>query len=102
MLRSIGASTTRPRPTVFDRMWRCSRSLRVEVLDWGRVADSFQISDPKILGAAVAPIYKHLPEEGVAVRMVGIEERSLPLGQAWTMRQIPLCDLSEARGFLDG
>lgn len=102
MLRSIGASATRPNSTLLDRMARCSRSVQVDVFNWGRIEDSFQLSNPKNLGAAIVPICKHLPQEGVAVRLLGIEEQSLPLGIDRTIRQIALCDLSEACSFLDG
>lgn len=102
MLRSIEASATRPRSAFFDGMWRCSRSVQVDVLLWGLVADSFRLSDPHTLGDAMAPIYRHLPQEGVIVRLLGIEEAFLPLGIGRTTRQVVLCDLNEAHSFLDG
>ncbi len=100
--RSIEASFAGPRVTLSGRLWRRSRSVQVDVFNWGRVADSFRVSTPSILGEAIAPIYKHLPQEGVAVCLRGIEERSLPFGISRSSHEVALCDMMEALSFLEG
>lgn len=102
MLRSIEASLHRPRAAFFGRLRRRSRLVRVEVLWWGLVADSFQASDPATLKTATTMIYKHLPETGGTVRIIGIERSGLPFGLAAERREIALDNLGSALCFLEG
>jgi hypothetical protein len=90
------------RVTLPERLLRKSRYVKVEVLDEGRVADDFQVSRAATLREAMAPVYRHLPAEGVAVRLVGIEDSWWPFGIHCEQRRVLLCCLPEAVSFLEG
>lgn len=78
---------------------RQRRSVLACVLVDGRVVDEFSVSSPQTLRAALRPIYAHLPSHG-EVRLVGVEESSLPLGIARTRSETSLGDLPGALAFL--
>lgn len=79
---------------------RQRRAVLVRVVTHGHEVDSFLVSEPRTLRAAVRPIYAHLPADNAVVQFKGVEEEWLPLGIGKTRREAELKGLDDALRFL--
>lgn len=100
MTANAQSSFSRTDVQAFPPLRHHSRRVLVRVLADGYELDSFEVSRPDVLVAALRPIYAHLPRQGVAIRFRGIEEKALPLGIDRVRREVDLAGLSSALSYL--
>lgn len=79
---------------------RRRRAVLVKVLVRDREVDSFEVSQPQNLRAALRIVYAHLPTSGAEVRFEAVEEQWLPLGLRRSRRQADLAGLADALDFI--
>ena len=84
------------------RGWKRSRSVRVQVLVDGQEQDSFEASSPQGLRDTYRRLAACLPWDGASVRLLGVEEESLPLGLERQRRETSLASIEAALAFLRG
>jgi hypothetical protein len=78
------------------------RRVLVSVHVDGREQDAFECSNAKALQSSLRPIIRHLPGDGAAIRFVGVEETSLPLGIWHVKQETDLDGLPDALSYLSG
>ena len=76
------------------------RAVLVKVLVHGREVDSFEISQPQTLRAALRTVYAHLPTSGGEVQFQAVEEQWLPFGLRHSRRQTDLASLADALDYV--
>ncbi len=82
-----------------DRSRRVSRLVDVRVIDGNHEVDSFQVSSPETLQAAITPVLRHLPRGG-EVRLTAVEEMRTLLGRRRVRKEAALPGVEHAIQFL--
>jgi hypothetical protein len=100
MASNVTAATTRRGQSLLARLRQRRRTVRVDVLTLGLLADSLDATRPATLRPAIRSLYAHLPWDGTLVRFTGVEEETLPLGLRRRRREAALPGSRAALAFL--
>lgn len=76
------------------------RAVEVSVYVRGREVDTFSVSDPFVLRAALRPIYRHLPDDDGWLQLRAVSEERRLLGVRRVRNDHGLVDLKTALRFL--